>query len=1069
MASEIEHLAHQNEYSVVVDFASGVVGGCSGIFVGQPFDTVKVRLQTHSSFYKGPIDCARQTLQHEGVRGFFKGLASPLFGSAWTNAIMFATYERALKVIDDTPQNPTLTSVFLAGSIGGFFQTIAVTPTDLIKCRLQVQDGHESSRYRGPMDCVKHVYQRNGIRGLFQGYVSTVYREVPSFGYYFLSYEYFKRKMIDHDVSAHTAMLMAGGLAGVGSWAISYPMDVIKSSIQTLPLDAQAHEKTIMYQARRLYGIGGARIFVNGLETAIVRAFPVNAVTFFFYEKTSEMLKDLTKKHKPINMEQESAGFGELVERHRLRRSANLEHDIPFLWRRSLVFVFSYALLLSDVIRSGLGIRSFAYAARVEPEVFVYFGPYNYTGTKIVASDLNHTGTVWSYKYDSTSMGMRGFAEFFNASWSSCLFYKSTCESDTIPFSVISQMLESLVERVVNHSTYAINAKEVRHQRPVSTSLLTYCVWLDRFHHYLLPEVFLSPRRRLNQALHYDEAMLKKFPDLCYSAARAKNTPRPYFCDELWSNYRRSCNPAKPKCVAVGTIQRHMQQRMQWHRLKFPNSSFNLTIIESMEAITKSGVAMAGRKSFDVISIIRARTCDDSGGSCSTVMIEDYRYEGVWVASDAPTWFPLVATLRIMGQVYVWCRLLMLVSTCWYYCTHSTIRRNRSILSCIVVTTRLLFQIPSQNVIYGSFFPTFCYVLSHAVDSSMAYELVAENFTTLNGLLQLKMTTFLQLSAVQMRNVWVLSLAAYVFVLIQTHRGHWTHSAGILGLRGYAISLVASLSLLTHYRALVFRDSRVLHMEEVVSGRPLQIKTHLFRSLSHPEMVIFGADMIDLKCILCTLMCIAGVTLFSRIIELVGLLWTRQSIKSLPEDGFFLKTTTFVPYSVGPIIPTTAFTVNWHMTAFMRTMSWLDHLEQRLGMNRQIRRIRPANRLFLRTAGNGADLVAKSSIRRSIAGRQLDRHNRLLCVDQRNQQVQSTICLVNLAFLCDPWTFYRIYYGGEGILVAFYKSKRNGRLVLLPQGLASSASDVDIIWNDFEKLLTVKAAQLSLIDLVYCG
>jgi solute carrier family 25 carnitine/acylcarnitine transporter 20/29 len=58
----MEAVERHQEYSVFVDFASGVVGGCSGIIVGQPFDTVKVRLQTHSSFYKGPIDCARQTV-----------------------------------------------------------------------------------------------------------------------------------------------------------------------------------------------------------------------------------------------------------------------------------------------------------------------------------------------------------------------------------------------------------------------------------------------------------------------------------------------------------------------------------------------------------------------------------------------------------------------------------------------------------------------------------------------------------------------------------------------------------------------------------------------------------------------------------------------------------------------------------------------------------------------------------------------------------------------------------------------------------------------------------------------
>ncbi|GAB9464925.1 hypothetical protein Gpo141_00002347 [Globisporangium polare] len=291
VAAEVGH----EDYSVLVDLASGTVAGCSGIIVGQPFDTIKVRLQTHGAFYKGSVDCVRQTFKHEGALGFFKGMTSPLFGSAWTNAIMFSVYERTLRQLDNSPQNPALTSVMYAGLFGGFCQTIAVTPTDLIKCRLQVQDGHASNQYRGPVDCIKHIYSRNGLRGLFLGYPITLLREVPSFGCYFAVYEAAKRKMIANDVSSHTAMLTAGGLAGVGSWVIAYPMDVIKSSIQTTAEDARPEEKTTAYQARRLYRLGGLKIFVRGMETAVIRAFPVNAVTFYCYENLSETLKDITR------------------------------------------------------------------------------------------------------------------------------------------------------------------------------------------------------------------------------------------------------------------------------------------------------------------------------------------------------------------------------------------------------------------------------------------------------------------------------------------------------------------------------------------------------------------------------------------------------------------------------------------------------------------------------------------------------------------------------------------------------------------------------------------------------
>lgn len=68
---------------------------------------------------------------------------------------------------------------------------------------------------------------------------------------------------------------------------------VVKSAVQTVPDSAPAVERTIAFQVRRLYQLGGWHIFVHGLETAVVRAFPVNAVTFYCYEHTSTMLKSL--------------------------------------------------------------------------------------------------------------------------------------------------------------------------------------------------------------------------------------------------------------------------------------------------------------------------------------------------------------------------------------------------------------------------------------------------------------------------------------------------------------------------------------------------------------------------------------------------------------------------------------------------------------------------------------------------------------------------------------------------------------------------------------------------------
>ena len=44
------------------------------MYIGQPLDTVKVKLQTFPALYKGTVDCFKQTLVKEGIyRGLYSG------------------------------------------------------------------------------------------------------------------------------------------------------------------------------------------------------------------------------------------------------------------------------------------------------------------------------------------------------------------------------------------------------------------------------------------------------------------------------------------------------------------------------------------------------------------------------------------------------------------------------------------------------------------------------------------------------------------------------------------------------------------------------------------------------------------------------------------------------------------------------------------------------------------------------------------------------------------------------------------------------------------------------------
>lgn len=73
-----------------------------------------------------------------------------------------------------------------------------------------------------------------------------------------------------------------GGIAGEVLWLASYPMDVIKSKMQTDALDkSQQRYKGTIDCIRKTWVTEGALGFWRGIAPTLMRAMPVSAGTFF--------------------------------------------------------------------------------------------------------------------------------------------------------------------------------------------------------------------------------------------------------------------------------------------------------------------------------------------------------------------------------------------------------------------------------------------------------------------------------------------------------------------------------------------------------------------------------------------------------------------------------------------------------------------------------------------------------------------------------------------------------------------------------------------------------------------
>lgn len=259
---------------MAADFIAGCIGGCAGIAVGHPFDTVKVQLQTQDALnpkYKGTLHCFRSLLVKEGIRGLYKGMSSPLLGVAAINAIVFGVYGNTQRYCSDPN---SLVSHCLAGSVAGLVQTGICSPMELIKTRVQVAGNNMK-----PMDCLRDIYNTEGVRGVFRGLNITAAREVPSFATYFVTYEYLTRSD-DNTRTSTVTMLLAGGIAGCASWAIVYPVDVIKSRLQVDGMNGVPKYKNALDCCRKGIASEGLGFLTRGLTPTLMRAFPTNAACF---------------------------------------------------------------------------------------------------------------------------------------------------------------------------------------------------------------------------------------------------------------------------------------------------------------------------------------------------------------------------------------------------------------------------------------------------------------------------------------------------------------------------------------------------------------------------------------------------------------------------------------------------------------------------------------------------------------------------------------------------------------------------------------------------------------------
>ncbi|KAF4967515.1 hypothetical protein FSARC_4900 [Fusarium sarcochroum] len=280
-----------------------------------PLDSVKTRMQTYH--YKGFLDCVRKTYHHEKLGGFFRGVTAPMASITLVRTVSFSIYQRAkysyagwvkrnsgFDIIGHVNRHGTYPNLYsvacfgAAGATAGSVITFLACPFELTKLSAQVsvllaergassKGSHAvaaSYQNKGTLRTMANIIKHRGIFGLYTGFRLHLLRDTLGTAIYFMVYE--SGKQIgntiagDHPNSNKAAVVAAGGMCGLVSWALIYPIDSAKSIYQRNSLlyakgEAVEPAPKIEFFKRHMY---------RGLGVSMSRSCVVNAIFFSSFE-----------------------------------------------------------------------------------------------------------------------------------------------------------------------------------------------------------------------------------------------------------------------------------------------------------------------------------------------------------------------------------------------------------------------------------------------------------------------------------------------------------------------------------------------------------------------------------------------------------------------------------------------------------------------------------------------------------------------------------------------------------------------------------------------------------------
>ncbi|KAL8232317.1 hypothetical protein R6Q57_002095 [Mikania cordata] len=175
----------------------------------------------------------------------------------------------------------------IAGGVAGAASRTATAPLDRLKVALQVQTTKASI---GP--AIKNIWKEGGILSFFRGNGLNVVKVAPESAIKFYTYEMLKNIIGggDKDDIGTSGRLLAGGMAGAVAQTAIYPMDLVKTRLQTYVCEG-GKVPSLGKLSKDIWVHEGPRAFYKGIVPSLLGIIPYAGIDLAVYETLKEMSK----------------------------------------------------------------------------------------------------------------------------------------------------------------------------------------------------------------------------------------------------------------------------------------------------------------------------------------------------------------------------------------------------------------------------------------------------------------------------------------------------------------------------------------------------------------------------------------------------------------------------------------------------------------------------------------------------------------------------------------------------------------------------------------------------------